>query len=41
MRYFSEILWYLVFPETIVVSYYVIIWMLKKLDVQDNDLEQE
>lgn len=32
MHYLSEILWYLTFPLTIIVSFQVIKWALKKLD---------
>jgi hypothetical protein len=32
MTYISEILWYLTWPATLVVSYYLVVWAVKKYD---------
>jgi hypothetical protein len=32
MTYISEILWYSTWPATLVVSYYLVVWAVKKYD---------
>lgn len=34
--YIDEILWYMVFPATVVVGYYAVKFAIKKLDVPES-----
>lgn len=32
MNYLSELLWYSIWPASIIVSYYAVLWVIKKYD---------
>ncbi len=41
MKYLQEILWYLTLPLTVVVSYYAVMFGLKKFEKLQDKGEQE